>query len=99
MQHFFSFTTKVSVRLVNVIVRANGRKIMLDSVGGITEKYRSSALKKTYAFNEKGQESKLTFLTPESSPVACSIVLIYSSLENIAPAPLKKLTHSMKKVK
>jgi hypothetical protein len=46
MQHFFSF-----------ILLSGGRKMILDSAEGVSGKYRSSALKKTYAFNEKGEFS------------------------------------------
>jgi hypothetical protein len=47
--------TKVSVRLAGISVLSGGRKIITNSVGSVAGKYRSSVLKKTYAFNEKGE--------------------------------------------
>jgi hypothetical protein len=47
--------TKVSARIADVVMLPDGRKIMSDSVEGVSGKYRSSALKKTFAFNEKGE--------------------------------------------
>jgi hypothetical protein len=47
--------TKVSVRLASLSVFPDGRKIITDSAGNASGKYRSNALKKTYAFNEKGE--------------------------------------------
>jgi hypothetical protein len=37
------------------MVLLDGRKIIMDSEEGSSGKYRSSALKKTFAFNEKGE--------------------------------------------
>jgi hypothetical protein len=34
------------------LILPDGRKMIMDSEEGISGKYRSSALKKTYAFNE-----------------------------------------------
>ncbi|VVH55911.1 hypothetical protein BSPCLSOX_1186, partial [uncultured Gammaproteobacteria bacterium] len=65
--------TKVSVRLVPVIVDADGRKIMSNSVEGISGKYRSNALKKTYAFNEKGEIIPVDSYTDEHYDVSLSI--------------------------
>jgi hypothetical protein len=46
---------KVSVRPAPVMVLLDGRKIIMDSEESTSGKYRSSALKKTFAFNEKGE--------------------------------------------
>ncbi|VVH64982.1 hypothetical protein BSPLISOX_1104, partial [uncultured Gammaproteobacteria bacterium] len=64
--------TKVSVRLADVRVGADGRKIMSDSEG-VSRKYRSSALKKTYAFNEKGEIIPVDSYTDEHYDVSLSI--------------------------
>ncbi|VVH59726.1 hypothetical protein BSPCLSOX_1185, partial [uncultured Gammaproteobacteria bacterium] len=64
--------TKVSVRLADVRVGADGRKIMLDSEG-VSRKYRSNALKKTYAFNEKGEIIPVDSYTDEHYDVSLSI--------------------------
>jgi hypothetical protein len=52
--------TKVSVRLASLSVFPDGRKIITDSAGNASGKYRSNALKKTYAFNEKGPEGSIS---------------------------------------
>jgi hypothetical protein len=42
--------TKVSVRLADVLILPDGRKMIMDSEEGISGKYRSSALKNKIAF-------------------------------------------------
>jgi hypothetical protein len=67
---------KVSVRLAGISVLSGGRKMILDSAEGVSGKYRSSALKKTYAFNEKGEVvTALLFLIFPRVPCALIIIL------------------------
>ncbi|VVH65482.1 hypothetical protein BSPLISOX_1238, partial [uncultured Gammaproteobacteria bacterium] len=65
--------TKVSVRLADVLILPDGRKMIMDSEEGISGKYRSSALKKTYAFNEKGEIIPVDSYTDEHYDVSLSI--------------------------
>jgi hypothetical protein len=65
--------TKVSVRLAGISVLSGGRKMILDSAEGVSGKYRSSALKKTYAFNEKGEVVTVDSYTDEHYDVSLSI--------------------------
>ncbi|VVH63126.1 hypothetical protein BSPWISOX_2656, partial [uncultured Gammaproteobacteria bacterium] len=65
--------TKVSVRLAGISVLSGGRKIITNSVGSVAGKYRSSVLKKTYAFNEKGEIILVDSYTDEHYDVTLSI--------------------------
>jgi hypothetical protein len=45
---------RVSTRLGKILIQPNGRKIVEQSTGGSSQKYRSGILKETYALDERG---------------------------------------------
>jgi hypothetical protein len=70
---FWCFDAEMCARIADVVMLPDGRKIMSDSVEGVSGKYRSSALKKTYAFNEKGEVITVDSYTDEHYDVTLSI--------------------------
>jgi hypothetical protein len=65
------------------MVLLDGRKIIMDSEEGSSGKYRSSALKKTFAFNEKGE------IVPVDSLLHLLTVYTYSFLHYLINEPSK----------
>jgi hypothetical protein len=55
------------------MVLLDGRKIIMDSEESTSGKYRSSALKKTFAFNEKGEIVPVDSYTDEHYDVTISV--------------------------